>query len=68
MAITGVLLRGHGAWVFPFAGAILLGFIGFFCYDLSNAWSDWVLGLALLDTLTLALVLNEWRNWKSDHR
>ena len=64
MAITGVLLRGHGAWIFPFASVILLGFIGFFCYDLSNNWSNWVLGLALFDTVTLALVLNEWRNWK----
>ncbi len=66
MAITAVLLRGHGAWIFPFASVILLGFIGLFAYDLSNSWSDWVLGLALFDTFTLALVLNEWRNWKSD--
>jgi uncharacterized membrane protein len=65
MAITGVLLRGHGAWIFPFASVILLGFIGFFCYDLSHSWSNWVLGLALFDTFTLALVLNEWRNWKT---
>lgn len=63
MAITAVLLRGHGAWIFPTASVILLGFIGFFAYDLSHHWSGWVLGLALFDTLTLALVLNEWRNW-----
>lgn len=63
MTITAVLLRGRGAWVFPFASAILLGFIGFFCYDLVHSWSNWVLALALFDTLTLALVLNEWRNF-----
>lgn len=66
MAITGVLVRGHGAWVFPFASVILLGFIGFFCLDLSRHWSDMVLALAAFDTLTLALVLNEWRNWRKD--
>jgi len=63
MAITAVLLRGRGAWIFPFAGAILLGFIGFFAFDLSRHWSDWVLGLALFDTVTLMLVVNEWRNF-----
>ena len=65
MTITGVLLRGHGTWVFPFASVILLGFIGFFCYDLSNNWSIWVFGLAPLDTVTLALVINEWRNFRN---
>lgn len=63
MAITAVLLKGRGVWIFPFASVILLGFIGFFCFDLSRHWSDLVLGLAAFDTLTLALVLNEWRNW-----
>ena len=64
MTITGVLLRGHGRWVFPVAGAILLGFIFFFGIELAHRWSSWVLGLALFDTLTLALVVNEWRNFK----
>ena len=64
MTITAVLLKGHGRWVFPVASAILLGFIGFFAYDLGRHWSYLVLGLALFDTLTLALVANEWRNWK----
>ena len=64
MTITAVLLRGHGRWVFPVASAILLGFIAFFAYDLGRHWSNWVLGLALFDALTLALVANEWRNWK----
>ena len=64
MTITAVLLRGHGRWVFPVASVILLGFIAFFGFDLSRHWSNWVLGLALFDTLTLALVVNEWLNWK----
>jgi len=64
MTITAVLLRGHGRWVFPVASAILLGFIAFFGFDLSKQWSIWVLGLALFDTLTLALVVNERRTWK----
>jgi uncharacterized membrane protein len=64
MTITAVLLRGSGRWVFPVASVILLGFIAFFAYDLARHWSDLVLGLALFDSLTLALVVNEWRNWK----
>ena len=63
MMITAVLLRGKGRWVFPVAIAILLGFIAFFGFDLSKQWSIWVLGLALFDTLTLALVANEWSCW-----
>lgn len=66
MTITAVLLRGHGRWVFPVASAILVGFIIFFGFDLAHRWSDWILGLALFDTLTLALVVNEWRNWSKD--
>lgn len=63
MAITAVLLRGRGLWIFPFASVILVGFITFFAIDLSHHWSNWVLGLALFDTVTLALVVNEWRNF-----
>ena len=63
MAITIVLLLGRGVWVFPFASAILAGFIAYMSYELSDEWSNWILGLALFDTFTLALVLNEWRNW-----
>ena len=66
MTITAVLLRGRGRWVFPVASTILLGFITFFSLELAHRWSDWVLGLALFDTLTLALVINEWRNWSKD--
>jgi uncharacterized membrane protein len=66
MTITAVLLRGHGRWVFPRASVILSGFIAFFCLDLAHHWSNWVLGLALFDALTLAPVVNEWRNWSKD--
>lgn len=66
MTITAVLLRGHGRWVFPVASVILLGFIAFFSLELSHRWSNWVLGLALFDTVTLALVINEWRTWTND--
>jgi uncharacterized membrane protein len=64
MAITITLLRGRGVWIFPFASAILLGFIVYMSYELSLRWSNLLLALALLDTVTLALVLNEWRTWK----
>ena len=61
LALAAVLLRGGGRWVFPLGTAILTGFIGFMSYRLSEQWSDWVLGFALFDLLTLGLVLNEWR-------
>lgn len=64
MAITLVLLRGRGQWVFPFAATILAGFIAYMSYELAGEWSNWILALALFDSFTLALVLNEWRNWK----
>lgn len=64
MAITITLLRGRGIWIFPFASTILLGFIVYMSYELSLHWSNLLLALALLDTVTLALVLNEWRTWK----
>ncbi len=66
MAITVTLLRGRGVWIFPTAAAILLGFISYMSYELAERWSHWLLALALLDTVTLLLVLNEWRTWK-DH-
>jgi uncharacterized membrane protein len=63
MAITMVLLLGRGVWVFPFASTILAGFIAYMSYELFAEWSNWILALALFDTFTLVLVLNEWRNW-----
>jgi uncharacterized membrane protein len=66
MAITISLLRGRGVWIFPFAITILVGFILYMCYELSVHWSNLLLLLALLDAVTVALVINEWRTWK-DH-
>ena len=64
MAITITLLRGRGVWIFPFAITILLGFILYMCYELSVHWSNLLLFLALMDAVTVALVINEWRTWK----
>jgi uncharacterized membrane protein len=61
LALAMVLLRGGGRWIFPVGAAILTGFIAFMSYRLSQEWSNWLLGFALFDTLTLTLVLNEWR-------
>ena len=66
MAITITLLRGRGVWIFPFAITILAGFILYMCYELSVHWSNLLLLLALFDSVTVALVINEWRTWK-DH-
>lgn len=62
LGIVMALLRGGGRWVFPAASAILAGFVIYMSWRLSIRWSDWLLGFALFDLLTLALVLNEWRN------
>ena len=67
MAITVTLLRGRGVWVFPFASVILTGFIGYMSLELAEEWSNWLLGLTVLDAVTLLLVLNEWRTWKTKH-
>jgi uncharacterized membrane protein len=61
LALALVLLRGGGRWIFPVATAILLAFISFMSWHLSEHWSNWVLGFALFDFITLLLVLNEWR-------
>jgi uncharacterized membrane protein len=61
LALALVLLRGGGRWVFPVGTAILLAFIVFMSYRLTEQWSNWLLGFALFDAMTLALVLNEWR-------
>ena len=64
MAITVTLLRGRGVWIFPFAITILLVFILYMCYELSVHWSNLLLFLAVMDAVTVALVINEWRTWK----
>lgn len=65
LGIAVALLRGGGRWLFPLASAILAGFVLYMSWRLSIRWSDWLLGFALFDLLTLALVLNEWRNRNS---
>jgi uncharacterized membrane protein len=60
LGLVIVLLRGGGRWIFPVGTLILAGFISYMGWRLSEQWSDWLLGFALFDVLTLALVLNEW--------
>ncbi|HVW74727.1 MAG TPA: DUF2127 domain-containing protein [Rhizomicrobium sp.] len=60
LALVVVLLRGGGRWIFPVGALILLGFISYMVMRLSEQWSGWLLGFALFDVLTLALVLSEW--------
>jgi uncharacterized membrane protein len=60
LAIAVNLLRGKD-WIYPVASVILAGFIAYMSYRLTTHWSGWLLGFALFDLLTLALVLNEWR-------
>jgi uncharacterized membrane protein len=62
-----VLLTGGGRWVYPVATIILTGFIGFMSFHLAEQWSNWVLAFAIFDLATLLLVLNEWRNEKTQH-
>ena len=47
-------------WIFPVSVAVLLGFIAFMGVKLAAHWSPWLFAFALFDTVTLALVLNEW--------
>ena len=65
LGIVLALLRGGGRWVFPLASLILTGFVLYMSWRLTIRWSDWLLGFALFDLLTLALVLNEWRNQRT---
>ena len=61
LALVLVLLRGGGRWIFPVGALILATFIAYMSWRLHQQWSDWLLGFALFDVLTLLLVLNEWR-------
>ena len=54
------LLRGK-KWIFPVAVAVLAAFVSYMGYRLADHWSAWLLAFALFDTVTIALVLNEWR-------
>lgn len=62
LGIVAALLRGGGRWLFPVASLILTGFVAYMSWRLMMHWSGWLLGFALFDLLTLALVLNEWRS------
>ena len=62
LGIVVALLKGGSRWVFPAASLVLLGFIVYMGWRLTLHWSDWLLGFALFDCITLALVLNEWHN------
>jgi uncharacterized membrane protein len=67
LALALVLLTGKGRWVYPVATVILLGFLAFMSWHLAEHWSNWVMAFALFDLVTLLLVLNEWRNEKTQH-
>lgn len=60
LALAIELLRGK-MWIFPVAAAVLSGFVGYMAYRLVGDWSPWLLAFALFDTITVVLVLNEWR-------
>lgn len=60
LALAIELLRGK-TWIFPAAVVVLGGFVGYMGYRLAGHWSPWLFAFALFDTVTIALVLNEWR-------
>ena len=57
-------LRGK-TWIFPVAVVVLAGFVSYMGYRLAGHWSPWLLAFALFDTITIALVLHEWRAERS---
>ena len=61
LGVVVALLKGTARWIVPMASVILTGFIVYMSWRLSLHWSNWLLGFALFDVLTLGLVLNEWR-------
>jgi uncharacterized membrane protein len=67
LALALVLLTGRGRWVYPVASVILLAFLAFMSWHLAEHWSNWVFAFAMFDLATLLLVLNEWRNEKTQH-
>jgi uncharacterized membrane protein len=57
------LLAGK-RWIFAPACVILTGFILYMGYHATRHFSWWLLGFALFDLFTLALVINEWASQK----
>jgi uncharacterized membrane protein len=53
------------SWIFIPAIVVLAGFIAFMSARLCEHWSVWLLGLALFDVLTLALVVTEYTRLRS---
>ena len=62
LGLVIALLRGGGRLVFPVASLILAGFVIYMSWRLTIRWSDWLLGFAVFDLVTLALVLIEWHS------
>lgn len=56
------LFRERTNWIFPVGSAVLVGFIVYMGSHLAIVWSWWLFAFMLFDGVTLALVLNEWRN------
>jgi uncharacterized membrane protein len=48
-------------WIFPVAAIVLSGFVVYMTHRAALHGSLWLAGFALLDAITLVLVLNEWR-------
>lgn len=61
------LLAGK-RWIFAPACVILGGFVLYMGYHASRHFSWWLLGFALFDLLTLALVINEWAGFRHKAR
>lgn len=55
-------------WIFPVSAIVLLGFIVFMGVKLGTHWSPWLFAFAVFDTVTLVLVLNEWRQRRAMSR
>ena len=67
LLIHGVLKSGIAVsllfgqrWIFPVAVAMLSVFVGIMSYRMTVHFSWWLVGLALFDLFTVALVVNEW--------
>lgn len=61
------LFRERTEWIFPVGSVVLAGFIVYMSLSLAAHWSYWLLAFAIFDSITLALVLNEWRSQHKLH-